>query len=57
MFVFLSNYRFFFISYMEFVRHRVERAFIDPIKLLLRGCSIEARNRPRITKTGEFLTS
>lgn len=39
-------------SYMEFVRHRVESVFTDPIKLLLKGCSIEARNRPRITKTG-----
>lgn len=43
------------ISFMEFVRHRVERLFTDPIKLLLKGCSIEARNRPRITKTGGFL--
>lgn len=37
---------------MEFVRHRVESIFTDPIRLLLKGCSIEARNRPRITKTG-----
>lgn len=40
-------------SYMEFVRHRVESIFTDPIKLLLKGCSIEARNRPRFTKTGK----
>lgn len=39
-------------SYMEFVRHYVENLFANPIKLLLKGCSIEARNRPRFTKTG-----
>lgn len=39
-------------SYMEYVRHRVEKSFTDPIKLLLKGCGIEARNRPRFTKTG-----
>lgn len=41
-------------SYMEFVRHRVERSFTDPIKLLLKGCGIETRNRPRFTKTGNI---
>lgn len=40
---------------MEFVRHRVESIFTDPIRLLLKGCSIEARNRPRISKTGKSL--
>lgn len=43
------------ISYMEFVRHRVESIFTAPIRLLLKGCSIEARNRPRITKTGKCM--
>lgn len=40
---------------MEFVRHRVESIFTAPIRLLLKGCSIEARNRPRITKTGKCM--
>lgn len=39
-------------SYMDYVRYQVENTFTDPIKMLLKSCSLEARNRPRYTKTG-----
>lgn len=42
-------------GYMEFVRHRVEKVFTDPIGLLAKTCSDEARNSPGLpTPTGKL---
>lgn len=40
-------------GYMEYVRHRVERMFADPIRLVGKTCSDEARHQPaQPTPTG-----
>lgn len=42
-------------GYMEFVRHHVEKAFADPIRLVAKTCSDEARHQPALpTPTGKL---
>lgn len=41
-------------GYMEYVRYRIENAFSDPIKLVAKTCTDEARNHPvQSTPTGK----
>ncbi|XP_037048076.1 uncharacterized protein LOC119082620 [Bradysia coprophila] len=44
------------VGYLELVRYRTERAFIDPMYLVGRTCSEAVRNRPRTVTGNGWLT-